>query len=413
MLCPGMPQANEGLPSPPSRFSAEGTILHEIAEMCLLHGFEPYDFVGREMDADGFTFTVTEEMAGWLQPGLDRIYELAEGEPIYVETRVDISPWCGPGQFGTTDVAIWLPHRNTLIVWDWKFGAGVPVAPSYVATPQDTFAVEGTVFPNPQAALYALGFLNTDHIALWHIPDPEEITVRLIIEQPRAQGGGGEYELPLSHLNAFGVAIQFAAQKTYEPDAPRVPGEKQCQFCQRRKAPGGCGAYNEMMLDLLDLEFDEVDDLASMDVAPVLPDPRELTPERRAWITTHRGMIEAWLKTIHMIVLNDALKGNPTPGHKVVAGRAPARKWRKDALDIVEGVLVDALGDEGAYQPRDLITPTAAEEVLGEERYAKLVGQFVDKGRPKAVLAPASSKKPALTSADELIEDEDIGEDDG
>ena len=56
-------------PDSTSVYAAEGTVAHEIREMCLNLGLDPHHFVGRVMSADGFTFTVTEDMASHLQTG--------------------------------------------------------------------------------------------------------------------------------------------------------------------------------------------------------------------------------------------------------------------------------------------------------------------------------------------------------
>src|SRR5688500_2727457 len=71
MKCPGSRNAERGLPDRVSKDAAEGTVFHEVAAMCLEFGLEPDDFLDREFEADGYTFTFDEDFARHMRPGLD------------------------------------------------------------------------------------------------------------------------------------------------------------------------------------------------------------------------------------------------------------------------------------------------------------------------------------------------------
>ena len=127
------------------------------------------------------------ELADLMQPGIDRLREFPG--LMTVERQVGLDPWL-PGQFGTLDVGIINDAKREAVIWDWKWGAGVPVSP----------------VKNPQLMLYALGFWND------FILPGLEYDFRLIIEQPRIPGGGGEWVLSHDELMLFGAKVHEAGQ---------------------------------------------------------------------------------------------------------------------------------------------------------------------------------------------------------
>lgn len=364
--------------------AAEGTVFHDLVATCLEIGLEPEDFAGTVASADGFTFTIDDDMVRFARPGLDWVREHAIGAKLYIETRVDLSPWLGPGEGGTADVGIVNVPRRKLTVYDWKYGSGVPVSPA----------------ENEQLMLYALGFWHTI-AAYMFSDDPNGVTVELVIEQPRAPGGGGVWLTTMESLLEWGAAIALKAQATHDPEAPRTPGEHQCKFCKARKSPEGCDAHNQMAADLIGLSFDEMD----AGTEPAMPRPADLTPERRAYIVRHSAIFSKWITDVHAQVLADGLAGRPTPGLKVVSGRRPGRKWTA-AEDEVAEILVGEIGEKNAYV-RELISPAAAEKQLTPEAYKK-VSRYVEWGEAKPVLAPEEDKREALQTYADKFGDDDI-----
>jgi hypothetical protein len=140
--CAGAVNFTKDYPNEATEFAAEGTVAHWVREQCLDLGFEPFDFVGTKMRADGFMFEVDAEMAEHLQPGIDEIREF-DG-PLFVERRISLDRWM-PGQFGTLDAGV--AGEKLIVISDLKFGEGVPVQ-----------AVENT-----QQMIYALGFGTKSH----------------------------------------------------------------------------------------------------------------------------------------------------------------------------------------------------------------------------------------------------------
>lgn len=364
MTCPGSVEAEAKYPDTPSVHAAEGTVMHEIAALCLELDLEPYAFVGEAWAADGFRVEIDRTMADHIVPGLDYIRE--QGAQIYVEHRVDLTgpeddPWL-PGEAGTLDVGFVHPDRIT--IWDWKFGRGVPVSPDH----------------NRQMMLYALGFW-------WevarHLTDATDF--RLHIEQPRIPGAGGQWDCTLSDLLAFAEEAKEAAAATRRPDAPRRASLEACMFC---KAKDDCREYQQFNLEIVSTKFDDLD----AEGPPELPDPEGLTPERRSYIARHAGMFEAFLRGVKATVLAHALAGEPTPGLKAVLGNRGPRTWGDP--EKAEQELVRMLGPRKAYEQK-ILSPTQAEKELGTRQWKKMQKMIV-RSAAQPVLVPEGDRREAL-----------------
>lgn len=373
MTCYGYPNAVAGLPNESSEFAAEGTAAHQISELCLASGLSPFDFIGMRQQIEGFTFEWTEDDAEELAPGIDEIR--GYGGEFYGEHKVNLSRWLGENQFGTLDRGIILP--DLIIINDLKWGRGVPVSP-----------VE-----NKQLMIYALGFW--DNIAR-HVSSATKF--RIEIDQPRCSGGGGKWETTLDDLLAFGEKAREAAEKTNDPNAPRVASAKGCYWCLRKNALGGCSTYEEFNLELIGMSFEDVDTAIILDEPPVLS--KGVTPERRSYLLDHRKMIERWLEDMHVSCIDDGLSGLPTPGLKVVAGRRPPRKWNDP--EKASATFEPLLG-EGLFVSK-MKSPTQVENEIGKEEF-KEFDALVDAGQAKPVLVPEADARPALTPVTEKFDE--------
>lgn len=371
MTCPGSVAAEAPFPDVRTEWAAEGTVLHEIAEQCLDFGLEPYDFVGRTMSADGFTFEITRDMAECMVPGLDFLRE-QPGE-VVIEHRVDLGAWL-PGEAGTLDVGIITDDQIT--VFDWKFGRGISVSP----------------ISNRQLMLYALGFW--DNVAR-HKTKAKDF--RIIVEQPRIPGAGGEWLCSLDELIMFGEEAVAAHAATFDPNAPRAASEKACQFC-KAAMNDACDEYARFNLELMALKFEDLDG----DEPPELPDPEEWTPERRAYVARHAGFFRKFMDRVHSGVLAEALSGKPTPGMKAVNGRRGARQWG-DAKQA-EKYLRRALGVRNAYETK-LKSPAQAENELSTRQWAH-AQKMITQPEPKPALVPESDTREAIAPVTDHFNDE-------
>lgn len=361
--CPGSIRMNEGRPNEDTIYSAEGTFLHLIAAECLQFGLEPEDYIGTAAKIGTFRFEFTAAHAKMMQPGLDRIREL--GGTVYVELRVSLERW-SEGDFGTLDVGVITPKRIYII--DWKFGEGEPVDP-----------VE-----NKQMMAYGVAFW---YEIARHLTDAEDVT--LIIEQPRAPGGGGEWHTTVDELWEFGKEYRRRCAATREPDAPLVAGEKQCRWC---RAFNDCPAAAKFMAKLMGTKFKDLDAARELDIEPPVVKPKFLTPERRSYIVRHAPMLSRWLEVLRADTLSDALAGRPTPELKAVNGRKGHRHWTDK--DRVEKFLVRRLDDKAFT--KELKSPAQVEEILPAEDFKKLK-KFIDQSEGKPTLVSLDDAREAIT----------------
>jgi len=371
MTCTASVALAEKYPNKDSGFAAEGTVYHQLVSDGLEFGFAPSASLGKIIVEGEHEVEVTEEMVAHAEEAIDHIEDnIFKDGPRFVEERISLEPHM-PGQFGTMDAGSY--DDKTIFVHDEKYGAGVPVSP-----------VE-----NPQAMLYALGFYNR----IKHKTPAKEIVIS--INQPRSKSGGGEWSLSTNELVEFGEEVKRVVREIEE--APKFePSPKACFFCPARKA---CEAYAEFCLHLMDNEFEDLDAMTP----PKLPD--KITPKRRSYVLTHAAMIKSWLRDLEDSALADAIEDpSLTPGMKAVLGRAGPRRWGNTS-DAEEGLR--KLTSEEIFV-KSLITPTAAEKLIGKKTFGKLAN-LVQRSEPKPTLVSAKDNRPAYTakgvSFDNLDED--------
>ena len=370
--CPGSIAAERGLPDDSGIEAAQGQVFHEYADLCLTFGLDPHVFIGKPYEHEKFGLLFfDQEMSDNMLYGLDYLRDIAAepGAEMFVERQVDLQRWCGEGEFGTSDAGIINRRKKHITVFDWKYGM-IPVQPQW----------------NDQAILYGLGFWNDIAEALFEGVDPAEIDVDIIIEQPRAPGGGGVWHTTMDVLLREGKKIVLDAAAADDPDAERIPGPKQCQWCKAAKK-GTCPEYLNLQLSTFDLKMEEVDDYAEFDVPP--PMPKVVTPERRAYLLKFRPIFNRFMDELHSAAYDDAMKGKPDPGMKLVPGRTPARKWKDE--DKEKAVLERRFGDD-AYEKK-LLSPAKVEERIGKKAFKETFAHHVKDEDAKPILVPSTDRR--------------------
>lgn len=347
-----------------SEFSAEGTVLHEVRQKCLEMNLDPFDFVGKTLSADGYSFTIDDDMADRLVAGIDWVRQHT-GDPM-VEIRVDLSPWL-PDQFGTCDTA-WV-YKNDLYISDYKNGVGKPVS----------------AHENRQLRAYALG--------VWHmLGRPQIRKVVINVDQPRA-GGMKFWECTLDDLLAFGEELRAAYERVERGDVEFVPTTAGCQWCPVRKTARGCAARNMWLVHMIGA--------GAMDPSQPIGfrDPAQMSRSMRYYIVKHAAEIRSWLATLHEESLKAAVAGDPDPGSKAIMGNQGARYFT-DA-ERAEFLLVWALGP-AAYKPKQSIGMTEIDRImkpgrkkLGHPVEYEALQELVRRPPGTAKLVPADHPSPA------------------
>ena len=254
---------------------------------------------------------------------------------LLLEQRVEMPSAYAPGDvWGTADVLIYLPHRQKLHVIDYKHGAGVPV----------------DVWQNRQLAQYGTS-------AIFGLDLGTVVDADFTIIQPRAKHADGpirtwtvDFDEALHWLCQLDEEIRLAQA----PDAPLIPGEKQCRFCA---AAATCPARDALALQVTQQQFVGVKGLASAR----LPSPNEMDVERVEFILEAKAAMLSWLKDVEEYAVDQAKSGVKFRNRKLVEaiGR---RTYFGDHADVAARLCdLTGLGLDDVM-PRELIGVVDAEK---------------------------------------------------
>ena len=353
-LCPGSVFAEKDYPNTTSVFAEEGTAAHELAEMLLRDDDEVSMMVLQDLIV-GFTLPesgviVTKDMYDYVLTYVSYVNSI-NGE-LFVEQRVDFSH-IAPDGFGTSDAIV--INDSVMTIVDLKYGKGVRVDAEN----------------NTQGILYALGAVN-DYGMLFNIK-----TINIVIVQPRLDHIS-EWTIGIDELNRWGERLKQAAELALSENAPRSPGEKQCQWC---RAKATCPALAKLTESTLMTSFDNLD----------TSKPEQLTDEQLKVALDNKKLIVSWFDAVETLVTDRLSTGQVFNGYKLVAGRAN-RAWRDEAT--VAKVLSTVLSEDTIYT-RKMISPAQAEKELGKSR-AELLEDLVTKPEGAPTLVPETDKRPAV-----------------
>ena len=360
--CPGSVRLCATVPKKPaSKFAAEGSAAHELGEMCLIEKKQANEYLGLEIEEEGQTFVVDEEMAEHVQLYVDTIVNESSEEMVLLIERPFNLDWLYPGMYGTNDAASIEPF-GLLRVYDLKYGAGVTI---------EVTNEHGE--PNPQLMYYALGVLGKDN--------PFECDeVEIVIIQPRADHPDGpvrRLRIPVDGIYLWANEVLLPAVKaTEKPDAPLVPG-KHCQFCN---ALGVCSAVAEKNLALAQQEFAPIEEKK-------LPNPEALSNEQLSHIMKGADLLSSWMGQIQAAAQNRLENGAMIPGFKLVKKRAN-RKWIDEATIIQD--LYEKIGP--AVYNQKIKSPAQMEKVYDKEELKK----YWTKDDTGVTVAPESDRRKAI-----------------
>jgi hypothetical protein len=356
-------------------------MFHSFAEMCMQFDMEPEDFVvGTKHRIDGHLVEYDDDMVMHMQDGLAYLKDEFQGDDwtTRIEEKVKIEEYTlEEDGFGTADFTGVSVKQRRVVIFDWKYGL-VAVCP----------------IKNEQATIYGLGTWETFAKELFG-GDPKDIAVEIVIEQPRASGGGGTWVTTMEALLETGEYIKEKAALTYDKNAPRIPGEKQCKYC---KHAVNCDEWTEHLLDYFGVDGESMDDDIANGAPPTVPNVKFLTPERRSHIIRYADLLRKWTEKLVDQALLDYDSGLPVPEMKMVMGRAGFRKYRKSDADAAEQWLVKRLGKKDAYVRKPL-SPAQAEKLIGKEEYVAGLKKFVTQNKPKRALVVDTDGRETLSPA--------------
>lgn len=414
MLCPGSHVLQQGKPRRSSQYAAEGTAAHQVLTWALQESRPAAAYIGRVIEADDFTFTVDEDMAGHVQVCIDYVTDAAGDEGvIFADIRVNYSQYLDTPEleaWGTADVII--ARGDELIVIDFKYGMGVEVSAER----------------NPQMSLYALGALQA-YQGL--VADFER--VRMVISQPRIKKAASEFDISVEELETWGRSTARSAvntcrnamtvdrtQVTSEVSWDQVylrPGEKQCKFCSAKaECPALRAEVHAYALGSGHATPATPDEFAECDPVPVHEAIGTVDdgPQWLAVCLSKVDLIEDWCKAIRAETERRLLAGESVPGYKLVQGKKGNRQWESDeqAKEVLKSIrlrddqmydfsvkspaqiakLGPALDKNGAIKP---IKDGDPKPVIGPRQWPR-VAAIIKQSQGKPHVAPVDDPRPAL-----------------
>lgn len=362
LACPGSLQF-ETDDDRSSEYAAEGTVAHALAHQCWMLGCEASVFIGQSRSADGFTFTITEEMTDAVQMYLDFVEQLADGSQVLAETKIEHS--MVPGFGGTIDCAI--PAKRHLV--DFKYGAGLPV----------------DVASNGEGSRYGFNSQMTCYALLFR--DKFEFTgdVQISIVQPRASHPDGPIRtatIPEDHLADFMLQIYEVAEGKRDEE---IHAGDHCRWCPAKIQ---CPELYELTVKTAQAEFDE----------------EAMTPEKAGEILAMEKAIKGYVDAVSNWVHGRLDKGDRVPGYKLVE-RFGNRRYAADEETVVRRCRSRKIGKKQIYKT-ELLSPAQLEKVAGKD----LVAELTERPNLGTTVVPESDRRKEvkrLTAADEFS-NEDI-----
>jgi hypothetical protein len=378
--------------------SIDGTHSHTLLEHCLKTDTDARQHIGTELtDHDG-TFTVDDDRAARVQLALDyvdhRLMDLGIDAVVLTESRVNPSFLVSRDDMsGTADVQI--RTADFVEVIDYKDGVGV---------------VE--VVGNPQLEQYALGVLAEFRVPR-NFPHPVK-KMRLTVIQPRNAVRGlptlSSWDVDADYiLRNVGDAIVLEGAATDQPDAPLVPGDKQCRWC---KARGSCAARSQAAIESMSMVFPVVTAPAEpaaqvLDVAQqaAAQDPGSMSDVQLRQLLEAAPVVRRLLDDAETEVHKRLMAGVPVPGFKLVNGRG-SRAWSIGDDDVAEKLVKMGVPKSAVYETK-VVSPAKVEKLTWEKRDGTKVSlsprqlktietEYVTKMAGKPTVAPESDSRPAV-----------------
>lgn len=367
LACTPSAKLEEMFPATTSEYAEEGTVAHEVAEICALYWVDQIPEVEYENRLAELKKNkwYTADMLNDCQSYAKLIRNKAEGlrlktggASVMIETRVDFGPWV-PDGFGTADCLILADGYMEVI--DFKYGRGKRV----------------DAFENEQMRLYTLGAYNTFGLVY------DVHTITMTIFQPRIADGLSSDEISIEDLLLWGQnVVKPKAKLAAAGKGDFAPSAETCKFC---RAKDSCRARAEENLKL----FDEA------------PDVCLLTPEEAGALLEKADDIEAWLSDLKAYALRSLLDGSRVPGWKLVEGRS--NRKISDPEAAVKALTEKDVDPTLLYKPREMLTLTQLEKDFGKKFIAETLGELIVKPAGAPTLAPESDRQPAYTPEEQIL----------
>src|SRR5690606_31934270 len=178
-------------------------------------------------------------------------------------------------------------------------------------------------------------------------------TVTMEIHQPR-RGHLDRWTVSMVELENRVIDISDSAKiaRTFGPEAPRTPGEKQCKFC---KARAECPARAKWVSETV---WDDGNAITAPTYQPIKP------PEHKhlALYLSRVAGIRDWCSAVEEAAQVALERGEEVPGYKLVQGRAGNRSWANE--EGARKTLAELVDESVLLTEPKLKTPAQVEKLL-------------------------------------------------
>lgn len=412
-VCPGSVREEAKYPDTDNEYSLRGTAAHFVGEDCLKNGRTPgywrdQKVLVDKVDGTQETITITTEDTEAVWTYVDYVLRRMEAIPgVHAEFETKLNPgiWLGRDDCeGTGDCALF--SNVELEAVDYKHGAGVAVD-----------AIE-----NEQLLEYMIGMCaRMDWTQISH-----DIPVTGTIVQPRAPHPDGPirtWTLTAREIFARVPEVKIWCEATDDPNAPLVPGDKQCRFC---KAKAECPALRASATEVFKpqtgfvdpvshaLEEDSAWDTAEQNLGRPVD---QMTMAEKVAIKEKMPLIRAWMKAVDESLLEDALSGTEVPGFKVVEGKSN-RKWEMEEEALIKKLAAlknrqpDEKGKFGSLGQKivtktTVLSPAQAEKIirpLVTEKTWRNLQKFIVKPPGAPTLVPVTDPREPVKGPEQVFE---------
>lgn len=336
--CVGALHMGQGVPDVDKEYNASGSCSHYIAAWALENPtLKLNTWLGKELEFGEFKFVVDEDRLTRIQSYVDGVRR--EPGQLWVEKRINTAHVLGlPNQEGHADavkldlmgqVAInGVMVRGVLTVHDFKDGY-----------------IQVKARDNFQGMLYLAGALDEFDLMA------DIGAARFVIHQPKINNFD-EWTYTRAEIDKFMELIRPVAKLAYDiyygtvefdPAQHLNAGEEQCLWCPVR---GSCPARAARIAAMF---------------APLI-NRHELDDDTLSAIYVRLDEIESAVRDFRAEALKRALAGHTVADHKLVYGNRGPRRWIDKGK--AETGLRFVLDEEKIFQPRELISPTQAEDLL-------------------------------------------------
>jgi hypothetical protein len=347
MRCPGSVREQAKYPEKPSGPGAvDGTHTHTLLEHCLKEFVSASTMVGQTLTDHEGSFVVDSDRAKRVQVALDHVNSIG-AVMVIAEQRVNPAHLIGREDMsGTVDIQV---HAgDTLHVIDYKDGMNEVVA-------------EG----NEQLELYALGVLAGFKLPINAVYPFEFVTLTII--QPKLAMKGGK---PIvSHTMTVREVLDLIPKYVVggaavdNPDAPLVPGDKQCKYCRA----SGCSARAKEAMKMSGIAFPSLPTTVQQVSDQVAAqDPASMTCDQLRQILEAAPLMRQTIEQAEAEAQRRLESGQSVPGLKLVYGRG-SQAWSIPEDQVVEKLKGMGVPKDAVYKT-SVVSPAQAKKLVWTKR---------------------------------------------